>query len=268
MMSHNNTPLAVRMRPRRLDEFKGQEHILGKGKLLYRAIKSKRIGSLMLWGPAGSGKTSLGLIVAGELDAEFEYLNAAFSSVSDLKKVIAKAKDNLTRCGRRSLIFIDEIHRFNKLQQESLVPDTESANIILVGATIYNPYYSLIPSLISRSIVANFKPLSKSNIKDILKAALIDKERGLGEFNVRITNKALDYLITNSNGDARTALMALEIGTLSTETGKGKDVLFDLEVARQSCQKDTFYDKKGGYHYDTISAFIKSIRGSDVDSAL
>ena len=265
-MHNQDAPLAARMRPQSLDEFIGQEHILGKDKLLRRAIISKRIISLVLWGPVGCGKTSLGFIIARELEADFEYLNAAFSTVAVVKKIIEKARKKL-KTESKTLIFIDEVHRFNKLQQESLVPDTETASIIFIGATIYNPYYYLIPSLISRSIVAKFNPLEKENILLLLKRALSDKEKGFGNCKVEVTNKALEYIAIASSGDARSALSALEVGTLSTPPSEGR-VLFNLEVAKESIQKKTFYDRKETYHYDTISAFIKSVRGSDVDSTL
>ena len=268
MSTLEEVPLAVKRRPQKLDEFVGQTHILGEGKMLRRAIIAKRIFSLILWGPAGSGKTSLGFIVAGELKADIEYLNAAFSSVSIVKKIIEKARNRLQKENIKTIVFIDEIHRFNKLQQESLVPDTEAGNIILVGTTIYNPYYYLISSLISRSIVAQFKPLNKKDIIFLLEKALEDKERGLGNLDIQAAKEALEYIAAISGGDARSALSALEIGVFSAAGSEFGRIIFDLEVAKESIQKKSFYDRKDSYHYDTISAFIKSIRGSDVDSAL
>lgn len=267
-MKKKDEPLAVRMRPRSLNEFVGQEHVLGSGKILRRAIISKRVFSLILWGSAGCGKTSLGFIIARELGADFEYLNAAFSSVSVLKKIIERARIRLAQENKKTLIFIDEIHRFNKLQQESLVPDTESGQIILLGTTIYNPYYYLIPSLISRSLVAQFKPLNKEQIVLLLIRALKDKERGLGALNIEVTSKALEYIAVSSAGDARGALTALEIGAYSTPKDIEGKIVFNLEVAQQSLQRKNIYDRCDDSHYDTISAFIKSIRGSSVDSAL
>ncbi len=264
----NQCPLAARMKPRSLAEFVGQAHVLGEGQLLKRAITSKRVNSIILCGPAGCGKTSLGFIVAKELEAEFEYLSAAFSSVSEVKKTIVKAKHKLESKEKRTLIFIDEIHRFSKLQQESLVPDTEVGTIILVGATIYNPFYYLIPSLISRSIVAKFKPLSNSEIVTIIKRALTDKQRGLGDLEIEIANEALDYIVEVAGGDARSALGAIEVAALSTEADSSGKIVINFEVAKESIQKKILYDRKDNYHYDTISAFIKSVRGSDVDSAL
>ncbi|MCP4653053.1 MAG: replication-associated recombination protein A [Candidatus Omnitrophica bacterium] len=266
-MVKKNTPLAVRMRPCFLAEFVGQKHILGQGRLLQRAFISKKISSLIFWGAAGCGKTTMGFIVAKELDADIDHLNAAFSSVAVVRKAIEKAKIKLKQTGRRTILFIDEIHKFNKSQQEALVPDTEGGNIVLVGATIHNPFYSLIPSLISRSITAEFKPLTQEDIIFILKKALQDKERGLGKMQISITNKALEHIVVCSAGDARSALTALEIGACSTLPQEGK-IIFDLEVAKESIQKNIFYDAGDQYHYDTASALIKSIRGSDVDSSL
>ncbi|MEI8349441.1 MAG: replication-associated recombination protein A [Candidatus Omnitrophota bacterium] len=264
----NDTPLAARLRPQSLDEFVGQNHILGEGKLLRRAIISKRVPSLIFYGPAGCGKTTLGFIVANSLEADFIYLNASFTSSPEIKKIILKAKEQLAATHRKTTVFIDEIHRFNKLQQESLVPDTENAHITLIAATIYNPRYYLIPSLISRSIVAEFKPLSKEDIIRILKHALQDKEQGLAAMPIEVTDKALEYIAILCSGDARKALASLEIGIFSTPANEQGKIVFNLEIAKESIQKNIFYDKKDSYHYDTISAFIKSVRGSDVDSSL
>ncbi len=267
-MSNQDKPLAVRLRPQNLDDIVGQAHVLGHGKILRRAIQSKMISSIMLSGPAGCGKTSLGFIVAKELGADFEYINAAFSSVASVKKILFASRKKLKVDNKKTALFIDEIHRFNKLQQESLVPDTEVGNIVLIGATIYNPHYYLIPSLISRSVIAKFNPLSKEEIITLLKKALKDKEKGLGNYSLEITNKALEYIAICANGDARSALGALEMGVLSTPINKGGLIVFNLEVAKECIQKKSFYDKKDSYHYDTISAFIKSLRGSSIDSAL
>ncbi|HIE35650.1 MAG TPA: replication-associated recombination protein A [Candidatus Omnitrophica bacterium] len=264
MEKSHQTPLAIKLKPQNLEEFVGQKHILGEGKILRRAILSKRIPSLILWGPSGCGKTTLGMIVAKELGADFEYLNGAYSSIKEVKKIIDEAKNKLFKERKKTAIFIDEIHRFNKLQQEILIPDTENGTINFIGATIYNPYYYLIPSLISRSLVAEFKPLSKEEIVFILKKAI---EKGFDGLKIEVSLQALEYLATLSSGDARKALTSLEVGVFSS-LKKDKKVVFDLEVAKNSIQKDVFYDKKGSYHYDTISAFIKAIRGSDVDSAL
>ncbi|MFO8053306.1 MAG: replication-associated recombination protein A [Candidatus Omnitrophota bacterium] len=268
MPKKTNTPLAVRMRPKSLDQFAGQKHILGEGKILRRVIASQRIPSLLFYGPPGCGKTALGFIVANTIKAEFRYLNAAFTSIKEVKKILLEARRNLDKSGHPTLLFIDEIYRFNKLQQEALVPDTESGEITLIGATIYNPHYYLIPSLISRSVVARFYPLGKNDIIKIIKTALVDKKRGLGKKKIKITDKAIDYLATMCSGDARKALSSLEIGALSTLANEKGEILFDLSVAEESIQKNTVYDKKANHHYDTISAFIKSVRGSDPDSAL
>lgn len=263
-----NPPLAIRMRPQNLSEFTGQEHILGPNKILKRIITCGQIPSLLFYGPPGCGKTALGFIIANRIDAKFCYLNAAFTSTSQVKKILIEAKTRLKEKNQLTLLFIDEIHRFNKLQQETLVPDTESGDIAFIGATIYNPHYYLIPSLISRMVTARFKPLSRENIIRILKASLIDQKNGLGMKKVKITDKALNYLATMCSGDARKALNSLEIGALSTPANKENEIIFNLDTARESIQKKLVYDKKGGHHYDTISAFIKSVRGSDPDSAL
>ena len=267
-MENQDTPLAVRMRPQNFQDFVGQAHILAEGKLLRRAIISKRVPSLILHGPAGCGKTTLGLIISHNLDADFTYLNASFSSVAEVKKILLEARKKLDTLKRKSVIFIDEIHRFNKLQQESLVPDTESAQVSVVSATIYNPYYYLIPSLISRSILAEFKPLTTVDIRLIITRALSDSARGLGGRSITIDDDALMHIATIASGDARKALGALEVAVYSTPPDAAGAVKVSLQVAQESIQKNIFYDKKDNYHYDTISAFIKSMRGTDVDSAL
>lgn len=268
MILHEKDPLAVKVRPQGLDAFVGQEHVLGEGKLLRRAIISQRIASLLLWGPAGCGKTTLGLIVAKTMGADFECFNAAFATVSVIKKAIEKGKEQFQKTNTKTVIFIDEIHRFNKLQQESLVPDTENARIILIGTTIYNPHYYIIPSLISRSLVANFKALTKENIQEILCRALQNKSTGLERIALEVKKEALEYFALYSNGDARKALSALELAIFSTPPDKEGRVCVDIAAAKESIQKNIFYDRGDSYHYDTISAFIKSVRGSDVDSAL
>lgn len=262
-------PLAVRMRPESLEEFVGQKHLLAPGKLLRRLIEADRLTSLILWGPPGVGKSSLGYLLSRKTGARFVYLDASFCGTSEIKKELASSQYYLENSGQRTILFIDEIHRLNRLQQDILITDTEFSKIILIGATTYNPFFYINPALISRSIVAEFKPLEKKDIVEILKRAVNDKERGLGGYPLRIEGKVLEFLAENASGDARKALLALEVGTLTTPVQKDGSICFDLEVARDSIQKSpAFYDKKADYHYDVISAFIKSIRGSDVDSAL
>ena len=264
----DNSPLTLRLRPRTIEEFVGQEHILGRGKLLKRVVTAGKFHSLIFYGAPGSGKTTLGFIIARRINADLQYVNAAFSSVKEIKGILTAARDKLERENKKTILFIDEIHRFNKLQQETLIPDTEAGTIILIGTTVYNPRYYLINSLISRAVIAEFKPLSDEDIIVILKRALQDKEMGLGKAKTNVTSEALEYIAAHSSGDARKALDSLEIGVLTTAANKYGEIKFDLGVARETIQKNIFYDRKGTYHYDTISAFIKSVRGSDPDSAL
>lgn len=267
-MITDNAPLAVRLRPQTLEEFVGQNHILGEGGILPRAIKSRQVASFIFWGPPGCGKTTLGHIIAREMGAEYKYLNAAFSSSGEVKKILVASRQLYEKERRKTVLFVDEFHRFNKLQQEILVPDTEAGSIYFIGTTIYKPYHYVIPSLISRSIIAEFKPLTRQDIIFILTQALNDKERGLGRWDVCADVDAVGYIADNCGGDARTALTSLEIGVLAAAGDKQNKGVFDLKTARQSIQRKVVYDKKGACHYDTISAFIKSVRGSDVDSAL
>jgi len=266
-MVNNDIPLAVRLRPRTLNDFVGQEHILGKDKLLARVINSKRLPPLIFHGPAGCGKTTLGFIIAKTIEAEFTYLNAAFTNTKEVKTILLEARKRLKEEKRKTIVFIDEIHRFNKLQQESLVPDTETGSIIFIGATLYNPSYYLIPSLVSRALIASFKPLAIDDLLAILKRSLKDKD-GLSSFKLKLDDEALRYIATAAAGDARKALTSLEVGALTTAPNKKGVIVITQKVARDCIQKNLFYDKKDSYHYDTISAFIKSMRGSDVDSAL
>jgi putative ATPase len=262
-------PLAVRMRPCSLKEFVGQEHILGEGRLLKRAIDADRITSLVLYGPPGTGKTTLAHVIANVTKAYFHEINAVVSNVQELKDAIKCAKEREKASGKKTILFIDEIHRFNKAQQDVLMPDVEAGNPVLIGATTHNPFFSLISPLISRSIIFELKKLSKENIIYILKAGLKDKDRGLGNINIKIDEKALGFLAEASDGDARIALNALEVGGLTTKPGKDKAIDFNLKVAEDSIQKKAVvYDKDEDGHYDTISAFIKSMRGSDPDAAL
>ena len=262
-------PLAVRMRPRSLKEFAGQEHILGEGKLLKRAIDADKITSLILYGPPGTGKTTLAHVIANVTKAYFHEINAVVSNVQELKDAIKAAKERERSSAKKTILFIDEIHRFNKAQQDVLMPDVERGNPVLIGATTHNPFFSLVPPLISRSIVFELKKLSKENIIQILKAGLKDKERGLGNMDIKIDQKALDFLADSSDGDARIGLNALEVGAVTTKPAKDGVIDFNIEVAEESIQKKAVvYDKDEDGHYDTISAFIKSMRGSDPDAAL
>ncbi|MFA5388705.1 MAG: replication-associated recombination protein A [Candidatus Omnitrophota bacterium] len=268
-ISEKRYPLAVRMRPRTLREFTGQEHILGEGKLLKRAIDADRITSLILYGPPGTGKTTLAHVIANVTKAYFQEINAVVSNVQELKDAIKQSKEREKASGKKTILFIDEIHRFNKSQQDVLMPDVETGNPVLIGATTHNPFFSLISPLISRSIVFELKKLSKENIKEILSSALKDKERGLGGVGVKIDDNAMDFLSESSDGDARIGLNALEVGILTTKPGKDGVIDFNLKAVEESIQKKAvLYDKDEDAHYDTISAFIKSMRGSDPDAAL
>jgi len=262
-------PLAVRMRPTTLDEFVGQEHILGKGKLLRRAIEADRISSLILYGPPGTGKTSLAWCIAHVTKANYIAINATTSNVEELRKVIAGAKNRKANTGKKTILFIDEIHRFNKAQQDVLMPDIEDGNPVLIGATVHNPFFSLVSPLLSRSLVFELKPLKENDVVNILSLALKDKPRGFGNLKIKIDKKALAFLAKTCEGDARRALNALEVGALTTPKSKDSFINFDLEVAAESIQKKVvLYDKDEDAHYDTASAFIKSMRGSDPDAAL
>ncbi len=261
--------MAVRMRPRTLDEFVGQLHILGKDKLLRRAIDADTITSLILYGPPGTGKTTLAYIIANITKAYFCEVNAALSNVQELRDAIKSTKEREKASNKKTILFIDEIHRFNKSQQDVLMPDVESGNPILIGATTHNPFFSLVSPLISRSIVFELKKLSKEDIITILKRALRDKDRGLGKLSIKIDEKVLCFLADSSDGDARKALNALEVGALTTKPGKDNAIDFNIKVAEESIQKKVvLYDRDEDAHYDTISAFIKSMRGSDPDAAL
>jgi len=264
----NDLPLAVRMRPRNLQEYAGQAHLLGKGKLLRRAIEADRLTSLILFGPPGTGKTSLAWCISKITKARYVSLNATTSNVEELRKVIAAAKA-ARAAGERTILFIDEIHRFNKSQQDVLLPDVEERSVVLIGATVQNPFFSLVSPILSRSLVCELKSLGIEDIKGILERALSDKERGLGKLNVRAASAALDFLARSCEGDARRALSALEIGVLTTEPSPEGLIDFSLETAAESIQKKALvYDRDGDGHYDTASAFIKAMRGSDPDAAL
>ncbi|MBI4343342.1 MAG: replication-associated recombination protein A [Candidatus Omnitrophica bacterium] len=262
-------PLAVRMRPRALEEFLGQEHLVGPGKLLRRAIEANRLTSLILYGPPGTGKTALAYLVASLSQAHFELLNATAAGVAELRDAIRRAKERARLDGRRTILFIDEIHRFNKAQQDVLMPDVEQGNPVLIGATTFNPFFAILPALVSRSLVCELKPLAQGALLAIMRRALADKERGLGAISTRVDAEALAHLAEVCDGDARRALNALEVAVLTTPKGPDGIVHVTRTVAEESIQKKAVvYDQQDDAHYDTISAFIKSMRGSDPDATL
>jgi putative ATPase len=259
-------PLAARMRPRSLEEFVGQQHFLGEGKLLRRLLAADRLGSVLLYGPPGTGKTTLAHLLAQASRSKFVELSAVTSGVKELREVLDAARDRLSVSGNKTLLFVDEIHRFNKAQQDVLLPDVESGGVVLVGATTQNPFFAINSALVSRSRVFQFQPLSCDDIKTLLRRALADRERGLGQHDVRMHDDALEFLAEVSDGDARRALGALEIGVLST---KERPVEFTRELAEESVQRKAVeYDRTGDAHYDAASALIKSMRGSDPDAAI
>lgn len=264
-----SSPLSVRMRPRNLEEYVGQTHILGEGKLLTRAIEADRISSLILYGPPGIGKTTLAHCISQKTDAVFERINAVSSNVEELRKLIKSASNRQSTSGKRTIVFIDEIHRFNKAQQDVLMPDVEDGTIILIGATTMNPFFALVSPLLSRSLVFELRSLTTEDIAHLLRRALVDEERGLGRFNIAATDEALEFLAQTCDGDARRALNALEVGCLTAPKNTDAQIQFDLVQAQESIQKkQVVYDGDGDQHYDTISAFIKSMRGSDPDATL
>ena len=263
------SPLAARMRPRTLDEVVGQEHIIGKDKLLYRAIKADKISSIIFYGPPGTGKTTLAKVIAGTTSAEFTQINATVAGKKDMEEVVEKAKNLQGMYGKRTILFIDEIHRFNKSQQDYLLPFVEDGTIILIGATTENPYFEVNGALISRSIIFELEPIPKDAIKELLKRAVYDKERGMGSYDAYIDEDALEFLADIAGGDARHALNAIELGVMTTNREADGRIHITLEVAQECIQKRAVrYDKNGDNHYDTISAFIKSMRGSDPDAAV
>ena len=263
------SPLAARMRPRTLDEVVGQEHILGKDKLLYRAIQADKISSVISYGPPGTGKTTLARVIANTTSAEFTQINATVAGKKDMEEVVEKAKATQGMYGKRTILFIDEIHRFNKSQQDYLLPFVEDGTLILIGATTENPYFEVNGALISRSIIFELKPIPVEGAKELIRKAVYDSERGMGAYDAVIEEDALDFLAHLSGGDARHALNAVELGIMTTErSGDGK-IHITLDVAQECIQKRVMrYDKTGDNHYDTISAFIKSMRGSDPDAAV
>lgn len=263
------SPLASRLRPTNLEEVVGQRHIIGKDKLLYRAIKADKLSSVIFYGPPGTGKTTLAKVIAHTTSAEFTQINATAAGKKDMEEIVHKAKDNQGMYGKKTILFIDEIHRFNKGQQDYLLPFVEDGTVILIGATTENPYFEVNAALISRSVIFELKSLSKEDIKVLLLRAVQDDVKGMGSYGAVIEEDALDFLADISNGDARAALNAIELGVLTTERGSDGKIHITIDVAQACIQKRAIkYDKSGDSHYDTISAFIKSMRGSDPDAAV
>ena len=263
------SPLAARIRPSTLDEVVGQQHIIGKDKLLYRAIKADKISSIIFYGPPGTGKTTLAKVIANTTSAEFTQINATSAGKKDMEEVVKAAKDTLGMYGRKTILFIDEIHRFNKGQQDYLLPFVEDGTLVLIGATTENPYFEVNSALISRSIIFELKPLSREDIKELLHRAVYDEEKGMGSYDAVIDENAMEFLADVSGGDARHALNAIELGIMTTNRAEDGKIHITLEVAQECIQKRAVrYDKTGDNHYDTISAFIKSMRGSDPDAAV
>ena len=261
-------PLASKMRPRTLDEVVGQEDIIGKGKMLRRAIEADRLSSVIFYGPPGCGKTTLAKVIANSTKAEFKQLNATIAGKKDMEEVVEGAKKELSFSGTKTILFIDEIHRFNKAQQDFLLPYVEDGTIILIGATTENPFFEVNKALISRSNIFRLKPLSRENVKELINKAVYDKERGLGAMDVVIDDEAIEFLADISDGDARPALNGVEIAAMTTERSEDGKIHITLDVAGECVQRRTVkYDKDGDNHYDTISAFIKSMRGSDPDAS-
>lgn len=269
-MGHqSHAPLADRMRPQSLDEVVGQESLIGPGRLLRRAIESNRLSSIILWGTSGCGKTTLASVIATVTKRPFQRLNAVTDGLPELRKLIKKAEEELQLYNRQTILFIDEVHRFNKAQQDGLLPAVENGTIILIGATTQNPYFSINRALLSRSLIFEMQPLSKGDIISLCRRALANRERGLGQYRVAITDEALDHFANYSQGDARMALNALELSVLSSPADSTGTIHVDLAVAEESIQRPAVsYDGTGDEHYDIISAFIKSMRGSDPDAAL
>lgn len=263
------SPLASRLRPTTLDEVVGQQHIIGKDKLLYRAIQADKLGSVIFYGPPGTGKTTLAKVIAKTTSSEFCQINATVAGKKDMEEVTKQAKDNLGMYGKKTILFVDEIHRFNKGQQDYLLPFVEDGTITLIGATTENPYFEVNGALLSRSSVFELHPLSKEDVKTVIHRAVYDKERGMGSYHAEIDEDAVEFLADIAGGDARNALNAVELGVLTTERSEDGIIHITLDVAQECIQKRVVrYDKTGDNHYDTISAFIKSMRGSDPDAAV
>lgn len=265
----DESPLASRLRPTTLDEVVGQQHIVGKDKLLYRAIKADKLSSIIFYGPPGTGKTTLAKVIANTTSAEFMQINATSAGKKDMEEVVAAAKNNQGMYGKKTILFIDEIHRFNKGQQDYLLPFVEDGTIILIGATTENPYFEVNPALLSRSVIFELKKLSTEDIRTLLLRAVNDTEKGMGSYHAQMDDDALEFLADMANGDASAALTAIELGILTTDRSEDGIIHITLDVASECIQKRVInYDKTGDNHYDTISAFIKSMRGSDPDAAV
>lgn len=263
------SPLASRLRPTTLDEMVGQKHILGKDKLLYRAIKADKLNSVIFYGPPGTGKTTLAKVIANTTSAEFMQINATSASKKDMEELVEKAKNNMGMYGKKSILFVDEIHRFNKGQQDYLLPFVEDGTVILIGATTENPYFEVNGALLSRSMIFELKSLEQEDVKELLQRAITDCQKGLGVYHPVLEEDAMEFLSDMANGDARAALNAIELGVLTTEPSEDGKIHITLEIASECIQKRAVrYDKSGDNHYDTISAFIKSMRGSDPDAAV
>ena len=269
MNKETEAPLAGRMRPTTLDEVVGQSHIIGKDKLLYRAIKADKLSSIIFYGPPGTGKTTLAKVIANTTKANFVQMNATTSGKKEMQEAVRNAKEALGMYQKKTILFIDEIHRFNKAQQDYLLPFVEDGTVILIGATTENPYFEVNQALISRSNVFQLYSLEKDDIKELIRRAVYDEEKGMGVYHAKITEEAMDFLADMAEGDARSALNAVELGILTTEPDKNGEIVLSLEVAQECIQRRVVrYDKDGDNHYDVISAFIKSMRGSDPDAAV
>ena len=267
--AQKESPLASRMRPKTLEEVVGQQHIIGQDKLLYRAIKADKLSSIIFYGPPGTGKTTLAKVIANTTSAQFTQINATVAGKKDMEEVVRKAKDNLGMYGQKTILFVDEIHRFNKGQQDYLLPFVEDGTLILIGATTENPYFEVNGALISCSSIFELKPLEKEDIRRLIMRALTDEERGMGSYHAIIDEDALEFLADICGGDARNALNAIELGVLTTERSEDGKIHITIDVVSECIQKRVVrYDKGGDNHYDTISAFIKSMRGSDPDAAV
>lgn len=267
--TEKESPLASRLRPTSLEEIVGQQHIIGKDKLLYRAIQADKLSSIILYGPPGTGKTTIAKVIAHTTSADFKQINATIAGKKDMEQVVNQAKETLALYGKKTILFVDEIHRFNKGQQDYLLPYVEDGTVILIGATTENPYFEVNRALISRSSVFELQPLSVEDVKTLLRRAVYDVEKGMGSYGAEIDEDALDFLADIAGGDARNALNAIELGVLTTQRSEDGKIHITLEVAGECIQKRVVrYDKSGDNHYDTISAFIKSMRGSDPDAAV